>query len=272
MRVWAERKGARLVIAELPAISESDDQIVERIAGALGPRCRLLVVDHITSATATVLPVRRIAEAAHRAGIAVLVDGAHAPGQVELDVTAIGADWYTGNAHKWLFAPKGCGLLWTTPNGQAETLPAVLSHGTGAGYLHAFDWIGTRDVTPWLSFAAAAQAHDSFPGLIARNRTLAEQGAAILLEKLGARAAAPPHMRAAMAAVVLKDSVSDSKIAPEFRRALAEKYKIIAPVYEFGGNLWLRISAQIYNESDDYQRCAAACLALREGLFSEFFR
>jgi isopenicillin-N epimerase len=272
MRLWTERKGARLVIAELPAICESEDRIVERVAQALSPRCRLLVVDHITSATATVLPVRRIVECAHGACVAVLVDGAHVPGQVELDVTAIGADWYTSNAHKWLFAPKGCGLLWTTPSRQAETLPAVLSHGTASGYLPAFDWIGTRDVTPWLSFAAAAQAHDSFPGLIARNRALAEQGAVILLEKLGARAAAPPQMRAAMAAVVLKDSAPDPRFAQEFRRALAEKYKIIAPVYEFGGNLWLRISAQIYNEPDHYQRCAEACLALRGGLLSEFFR
>jgi len=272
MRLWAERKGARLVVAELPAVCESEERIVELIAGALSPRCRLLVIDHITSATATVLPVRRIVERAHQAGVAVLVDGAHAPGQVELDVVAIGADWYTGNAHKWLFAPKGCGLLWTTPSRQAETGPAVLSHGTGSGYLPAFDWIGTRDVTPWLSFAAAAQVHDSFGGLMTRNRLLAEQGAAILLEKLGARASAPAQMRAAMAAVVLKDSPPDPKLAQEFRRALAAKHKIIAPVYEFAGKLWLRVSAQIYNESDDYERCAAACRELRQGVFAEFFR
>jgi len=272
MRIWAERKGARLVIAELPAISESEDSIVDLIATALSPRCRLLVVDHITSATATVLPVQHIVEHAHRAGVAVLVDGAHAPGQVELDVAAIGADWYTGNAHKWLFAPKGCGLLWTTPRRQAETLPAVLSHGTGSGYPPAFDWIGTRDVTAWLSLAAAAQAHDSFAGLIARNRALAEQGAAILSDELGAQPAAPRQMRAAMAAVVLKDSVSSPGLPQEFRRMLARDCKIIAPVYEFGGKLWLRVSAQIYNESDDYRRCAAACLELREGVLSEFFR
>ena len=272
MRLWAERKGASLVTIELPAISEGEDRIVELIASGLGPRCRLLVVDHITSATATVLPVQRIVEAAHRAGVAVLIDGAHAPGQVELDVPAIGADWYTGNAHKWLFAPKGCGLLWTAPNRQAETGPAVLSHGTGSGYLPAFDWIGTRDVTPWLSFVAAAQAHDSFPGLIARNRGLAGQGAAILLEKLDAPPSAPPRMRAAMAAVVLKDSAPDPELAQEFRRALAGRHGIIAPVYAFSGKLWLRISAQIYNEPDDYLRCAAACLDLRESFLAESFR
>jgi isopenicillin-N epimerase len=272
MRLWAERKGARLVTIELPAIVESDDQVVELVSAALGPRCRLLVIDHITSATATVLPVRRIAERAHRAGVAMLVDGAHAPGQIELDVPSVGADWYTGNAHKWLFAPKGCGLLWTAPGRQAETLPAVLSHGTGAGYLAGFDWIGTRDVTPWLSFAAAAQAHNSFAGLIARNRALAAQGAAVFLEKLGARPAAPPQMRAAMAAVVLQDSAPDPKLALELRRALSAKHRIIAPVYGFAGKLWLRISAQIYNERDDYEHCAAACAQLRLSLSAEIFR
>jgi isopenicillin-N epimerase len=274
MRLWAERKGTRLVTIELPVIAQSEDQIVELVVGALSPRCRLLVVDHITSATATVLPVRRIAERARQAGIAVLVDGAHAPGQVDLDVPSIGADWYTGNAHKWLFAPKGCGLLWTAPGRQAETLPAVLSHGTGAGYLPAFDWIGTRDVTPWLSFAAAAQAHDSFggPGLMARNRELAAWGAALLLEELGARPSAPAAMRAAMAAVVLKDGPLEPQSAQELRRALADQHKIIAPVYEFAGRLWLRISAQIYNEPDDYRRCAAACRGLRAGSFAGFFR
>jgi isopenicillin-N epimerase len=264
MRIWAARRGVRLTVIDLPAIARNDDEIVERVSAGLGERSRLLVVDHITSATATVLPVARIAQMARRSGIAVLVDGAHAPGQIALDVPAIGADWYTGNAHKWLFAPKGCGLLWTAPGRQSLTLPAILSHGAEAGYGPAFDWIGTRDVTPWLCFAAAAEAHDSFggAGLIARNLGLAEQGAAIFEAALGARPAAPAEMRAAMAAMMLRESVNAPEEPAAFRRALAGKYRVIAPVYAFAGALWLRISAQIYNEPDDYRRCAAACLEL----------
>jgi isopenicillin-N epimerase len=270
MRVWAGRKGARLVIAELPAIVESEDQVVEHVAQALGPRCRLLVIDHITSATATVLPVRRIAERARHAGIAVLIDGAHAPGQIALDVPSLGADWYTGNAHKWLFAPRGCGLLWTAPRRQTETLPAVLSHGAEAGYLPAFDWIGTRDVTPWLSLGAAVRAHDTFGGaaLMARNRALAEGAAAILEDGLGARPAAPAAMRAAMTALVLKNSACRPELSQEFRQSLAREHKIIAPVYSFAGKVWLRVSAQIYNEADDYRRCMLSCLDLRDRLLS----
>jgi isopenicillin-N epimerase len=272
MRLWAERKGARLVVAELPAISESDDRIVDAVTAALGPRSRLLIIDHITSATATVFPVARIAERARKAGVAVLVDGAHAPGQIELAVPAIGADWYTGNAHKWLFAPKGCGVLWTAPERQAETRPAVLSEGADGGYLGAFDWIGTRDVSPWLAFEAGAAAHESFAGLMARNRKLAAEGAAILAQGLGSQCAAPAAMRPAMATILLKDSDAESGLCVEFRKALSGKYRIIAPVFSFADKIWLRVSAQIYNEIDDYRLCLAACLELRDGLSRRHFR
>ena len=147
MRIWAQRFGAKVVVAQIPAVVESEEQVVQAIAESFSDRTRLLVIDHITSATAIVFPVSQIVKAAHARGIAVLVDGAHVPGHLPLDVDAIGADWYTGNAHKWLFAPKGCGLLWTARERQAQTLPTVLSHGAPDGYTQAFDWIGTRDVT-----------------------------------------------------------------------------------------------------------------------------
>jgi isopenicillin-N epimerase len=273
MRIMAERRGAKLVLAELPALLDHDDQVVDAIAATFTARTRLLIVDHITSATATIFPVARIAARAKAAGIAVLVDGAHAPGQIPLDVPAIGADWYTGNAHKWLFAPKGCGILWTAPVRQPTTLPAVLSHGSEQGYTAAFDWVGTRDLSAWLSFDAAGQAFDSFGGsaLMARNRQLAAQGAAILCEGLGARCAAPSPMRAAMATIQLKEKQEDLTVAAAFQRALAEKAKIIAPFSNFAGGLMFRVSANVYNEIDDYRRCLAACLELRDGPFREHF-
>lgn len=273
MRIMAGRRGAKLVVAELPAMLEHDDQVVDAITATFTARTKLLIVDHITSATATIFPVARIASLAKGAGIAVLVDGAHAPGQIPLDVPAIGADWYTGNAHKWLFAPKGCGILWTTPARQAMTLPAVLSHGSESSYTAAFDWVGTRDLSAWLSFEAAAQAFDSFGGsaLMARNRQLAAQGAAILCEGLGTRCAAPSPMRAAMATIQLKQTMEDLSVAAAFQRALAEKAKIIAPFSNFAGGLVFRVSANLYNEIDDYRRCLAACLELRDGAFRAQF-
>jgi isopenicillin-N epimerase len=264
MALVAARRGAHLKIAKLPAILESEDEIIHGVARELDPRIKLLVVDHITSATATIFPVARIAALAHAAGIPVLVDGAHAPGQVALDAPAIGADWYTGNAHKWLFAPRGCGLLWTAPDRQEETRPAVLSHGTDHGYTEAFDWIGTRDPSPWLCFEAAAFAHGRFGGenLMAGNRALAARAARELSHTLSARAMAPESMRAAMATLTLEDRPATEEMALGLRQTLSESHRIMIPVHAFGGRLCFRISAQIYNAPEDYQRFAEVCRPL----------
>ena len=264
MNLVAERRSAKMRIATLPPLLDHDDQVVEAIRSALGARTRLLIIDHITSATATILPVMRIAEIAREAGVPILIDGAHAPGQIAINVPQIGADWYTGNAHKWMFAPRGCGLLWTAPARQEKTRPAVLSHGTDQGYTVAFDWVGTRDPTPWLCFEAAARAHDGFGGadLMARNRTLAAEGARMIAASLDVPIAGTPEMRAAMAAFVLDEQDGDAGHAARFRRALADEHRIMAPAYSFANRLWLRISAQIYNEPSDYERLAAACRVL----------
>jgi isopenicillin-N epimerase len=258
------------VTADLPASVESDDQVVEGVAKTLTSGTRLLVIDHITSATATIFPVARIAQVARAAGVAVLVDGAHVPGHLPLDVPLLGVDWYTGNAHKWLFAPRGCGVLWTAPERQPQTFPPVLSHGTFDGYTAAFDWIGTRDVTPWFCFDISAQTHAHFGGadLVQRNRDLAAQGAALIAEELESTVTVPALMRGAMCAIPLCSALGRSEIAKEMRQSLTADYGMVAPIYEFGGQIWVRISAQIYNELDDYQRCSAALIKLRDAHLS----
>jgi isopenicillin-N epimerase len=262
MRLWADRRGANTRIVEVPAVVESDSQIVDSIARALTAHTRLLIVDHITSPTATVFPVAEIVRRAHDAGVPVLVDGAHAAGQLALNVPEIGADWYTGNAHKWFFAPRGCGLLWTAPKWQAITRPAVLSHGTDQGYTAAFDWIGTRDVSPWLSMPKAAEAFGRFggPALMARNRALADAAANHIAEQTNGLLTAPASMRPAMATVRLSQA-ADLVEAINVRRRLAERGFVIA-TNAFGGQLCIRISAQIYNDCVDYDRFADALLNL----------
>jgi isopenicillin-N epimerase len=255
MRIWAQRFGAKVVVAQIPAVVESEEQVVQAIAESFSDRTRLLVIDHITSATAIVFPVSQIVKAAHARGIAVLVDGAHVPGHLPLDVDAIGADWYTGNAHKWLFAPKGCGLLWTARERQAQTLPTVLSHGAPDGYTQAFDWIGTRDVTAWLCFEAAARFHDARGGesLMARNRDLAEQACALLASRLGMLPTAPASMRGAMACLTLRPTLADSATVVGVMKHLRECCGAIVLVHLFQETLCVRISAQIYNEMRDYE-------------------
>jgi isopenicillin-N epimerase len=259
MRLWATRKDAVLRIAEIPAAVENERQVIEAITRALTNRTRLLVIDHITSPTAIVFPVKKIVEAAHAAGVAVLVDGAHAPGQVELDVPAIGADWYTGNAHKWFFAPRGCGLLWTAPKWQAITRPAVLSHGTDKGYTESFDWIGTRDPSPWLSLPVAAEAFDRFGGasLMARNRRLAAEAADLLATMMNSNISAPANMRAAMASLSVPGPFGNHEAAQRLRADL-HRAGFVVPVNSLDGTLWLRLSSQIYNQFSDYENLVAA--------------
>ncbi|HEX3432178.1 MAG TPA: aminotransferase class V-fold PLP-dependent enzyme [Rhizomicrobium sp.] len=260
----ASRRAAILTVAEVPAFPAAEDEVVSAIVARMSPRTRLLVIDHITSATALIFPVRRIAEAAGAAGVPIFVDGAHAPGQIALDVPSLGVDWYTGNAHKWLFAPRGCGVLWTHPARQAMTRPVVLSHGTDQGYTAAFDWIGTRDPSPWFCFETAALAHDAFGGaaLMAGNRRLADEVAGELSAELDARIAGPSAMRGSMAALRLMEGCEDPEKAAAYRRRLASEHRIMVPVYAFAGALWLRISAQIYNVPGDYRGLARACREL----------
>lgn len=261
IHLWAERRSARTKVAQIPTVVESDAQIVEAIIQAFTPATRLLVIDHITSPTATIFPVREIVEHAHSAGIPVLVDGAHVPGHLPLDVTEIGADWYTGNAHKWLFAPRGCGLLWTAPQWQDITRPAVLSHGTDLSYTAAFDWIGTRDVSPWLAFPAAAGAHADFGGpiLMAQNRALAAEAGALVAARTGGTITAPETMRGAMASICFAGSGSLDD-AMRLKHRLRERGFVVW-ANPFQSQLCLRISAQIYNQLSDYERLADALRA-----------
>jgi isopenicillin-N epimerase len=256
MRRRAEEAGADVRIAHLPAPLESEEHVVQAVKGALCERTKLLVIDHVTSPTATVFPVARLVAEAREAGVPVLVDGAHAPGMLALNIGALGADWYTGNAHKWLFAPKGCGVLWTAPEKRAETHPAITSHGWGAGYAAEFEWIGTRDPSAWLSFGAAARAHDELGGakLMARNIALAREAGDMLSARLKAPRAAPASMQSSMTTVQLRANGTHDQ-ALRLRRKFSDA-GIEVPLSAFADALWLRISAQIYNESSDYERLA----------------
>jgi isopenicillin-N epimerase len=179
-RYVAERAGARVTEAAVPFPRPDADAIVASVAAALTPRTKLAVIDHITSGSALVLPLERIVTACHAAGVPVLVDGAHGPGQVTLDLPSLGADWYVGNCHKWLCAAKGSAFLWAAPSRQAGLHPVTISHGFGAGFLAEFDWTGTRDCSAWLSVGAAIDFHARLGGaaLRARNVGLAAEGAA----------------------------------------------------------------------------------------------
>ena len=242
-----------------------DDQVVASVGAALSPRTRLAVFDHVTSETATVLPIAVLAALCRSRGVPLLVDGAHAPGMLDLDIAAVGADWYVGNAHKWLFAPKGCGFLWAAKLRQPGLHPTVVSHGLGQGFAAEFDWVGTRDPSAWLTVRDAIAFLDGLgpkglgaAAVRAHNRNLAAEAATLLSAAWDSEAGAPAEMRGAMATVRLPLSGSTPEDAARLHDRLIDEHAIEVPVLALGGNLWVRISAQVYNEIEDYARLAQA--------------
>ena len=222
---------------------------------------RLVVVELITSPTATIMPVAEIARAAKNLGAGVLVDAAHAPGHIDFDVTASGADWVTGNAHKWLFAPKGAAFLWADPKAQDGLHPTVISHGYGKGFQAEFAWTGTRDPSAWLAVPAAIDFYRRIGDRVVRghNHDLARRAAELLTDRLGTFAVSPPAMRGAMASIALPTSLpSDHDAARALHVRLWERQRIEVPIFAFADRLWVRISAQVYNELSEYERLAEA--------------
>ena len=255
IREACARSGARAAEARIELPAASSDSLAHAVTGAFTRRTRLLVLDHVASPTGLVFPVRRIAAAARRRGIRVLVDGAHAPGQLPLDVPGLGADWYAGNCHKWLFAARGCGFLWARPSAQAGLHPTSISHGYGRGLAAEFDWTGTRDFSPWLALPEALRFHRALgtARMRAWNHRLATGAAAALAAAWGTRVDAPPALHGAMAAVRLPDRLQ-GRDAPGLMESFYRRSRVIAAVAEIGGELWARISAQVYNAPGDYAR------------------
>jgi isopenicillin-N epimerase len=254
----AARAGARVVEVALSMPATGEEAIVDAIRQALSPRTVFAIFDHVTSASATILPVAELARLCRERGVAVMIDGAHAPGMLALDVPALGVDWYTGNAHKWLFAPRGSGLLWTAPQHQATTHPTVISHGLGRGYVAEFDWTGTRDPAAWLSVPEGIAFHRALGSQRVRdhNRGLALAGGRLLAQAFQTELAAPPAMLGSMASVRLPAGLATEGL----RQSLRAQDRIEAVVHRFAGTGWVRVSAQVYNELGDYQALADAIL------------
>ncbi len=280
VRFVAQRAGAKVVVASLPLPVESPQQVVDAVIGRVTERTRLAVIDHVTSPTAVVFPIEEIVCQLEQRNVDALVDGAHAPGMVSLDIRRIGAAYYTGNCHKWLCAPKGAGFLHVRPERQQQIQPAVISHGYNTPrpghtrFQDAFDWAGTDDPTPWLCVGEAigflgTLTAGGIEGLMRQNRRLVLGGRRTLCEVLDAGATCPEDMTGSMAALRLPDDAdpataldTSTSITPVHRwqTELLERFAIQVPVFHWPAapRKLLRISAQAYNSPAQYQQLAAA--------------
>jgi isopenicillin-N epimerase len=272
----ARRTGATVVVVHVPFPLRSPDDVVDAVLSAVTPRTRLALLDHVTSPTAVILPLETLCPALSSRGVDVLVDGAHAPGMLPLDLNALGAAYYTGNLHKWVCAPKGAAFLWVRPDRQDGLAPLVVSHGANAtrtdrSRFHLdFDWTGTWDPTAVLSVPAAL---DTMAGLVPggwrevmhRNHALVLEMRQMLCTALEVDPPAPPSMLGSMASVPVApgpaSAPQDGPPRDPTALALWEQFRVEVPIFPFPSrpHRLLRVSAQLYNTPAQVQ-------ALLEGL------
>jgi isopenicillin-N epimerase len=262
IRHAAVRTGARVEVVTLPYPAFTAHECLSRIAAALTNRTRLLVVDHIASESALVLPVADIVRIAHDASVPVLVDGAHAPGHVPLDVSAIGADFYVANLHKWAMAPRSSGFIAVLPVHQPWLHPPVISWGYGRGFTEEFDHVGTRDPTPWLCAADGIQFLENELGgaaLYRRNHELAWHAATALTSAWQTRLEIDETAVGAMVSVPAPERLGTTReAAARLRNHLLFDHGIEVQVHARANRLWVRVCAQAYNDESDIEALAEA--------------
>ena len=258
----ARGEGVRVVPLSLPVADSAD--IVAAWERALWPGTPLAIVDHVTSGTALVQPVTEIVSICRSRGIPVLIDGAHAPGMMDLQIDEIGADWYAGNLHKWIGAPSGAGFLWTANEHRETTRPLAASHGVLESYQDAFMWQGTRDVTPWLSVPAAIAAVDQRWGwatlrqwqqemAIAAGRQMAAAFGTEVSDGSGG------SMTGAMVSVRLPDTAREAyKDRFAFRDEIAHRHRVEVAIDDSSGCWWCRLSFGPWNRAEDVSRAIEA--------------
>lgn len=276
LRFVAERTGARVVVAAVPFPVPNASAIARAVLEAVTDRTRLALLDHITSPTGLIFPIEElVAELAAR-GIDTLVDGAHAPGMVPVDVRRLGAAYYTGNCHKWLCAPKGAGFLYVRPDRQHLIRPLAISHGANSPrtdrsrFQLEFGWTGTFDPSAWLAVPEALRVVGSlcpggWPEVMARNCALARAARRALCAALGLPLPCPDELIGALAAVPIWDAADATPPkSPLYQDALHdwlwEQHRIEVPIIPWPAppHRLVRISAQLYNGLGQYERLAHA--------------
>ncbi len=277
----AAASGARVVVAQVPFPVPSEELVVSSVMAAVTEKTKLALLDHVTSPTGLVWPIAQLVAALAARGIDTLVDGAHAPGMLDLDVAAVGAAYYTGNCHKWLCAPKGAGFLHVREDRRDRIRPTSISHGANAPAVEGgpsrfrveFDWTGTDDPTTYICVGKSIEylgglVDGGWPAIRARNRALALAGRTILCEALEQPAPSPESMIGSLAAVLIPDGKSTVKSGPlktdPLQDALLFQHRIEVPIVPWPRppKRLCRISAQLYNDLDQVRRLAAALVEL----------
>lgn len=273
MRIWrraCQRVGATVVVQPLPTAFESEDEVVEAFLRGVTPRTRLIVVSHVTSPTAVVLPVETICRRARELGVPVCIDGPHAIAMLPVDFTKLDCDFYTASCHKWLSAPFGSGFLRVSPRRQQNLQPPVMSWGGSlsgrkAIWKDEFTWKGTYDPAAYLAIPRAIEFLDRVGWDTFRRRTheLARYARRRIVELTELEPHVPDNLDwyGSMISLPLPPS---GRPAPKHGRrdalqnALWEQYRIEIPIVHWHGERFIRISCHLYNTRDDVDRLVDA--------------
>jgi isopenicillin-N epimerase len=275
----ARASGARIVVADVPFPLRSSDEIVEAALAKVTTRTRLAMLDHVTSDTGIIVPISTLIRELTGRGVETLIDGAHAAGMLPLNLSKLGASYYTANLHKWVCAPKGAAFLWVREDKQPEIQPPVISHGNNrprAGFTpfqDRFDWPATFDPTAWFCVKDAIEwmrglMSGGWRELREHNHSLVASARDVICAELGVEPPCPSSMLGSLATIPLPndfpDAVRREKIDEE-QALLYDRYSIEVPFSRFGARRWIRISAQIYNSMAEYEYLAAVLRRVRGG-------
>lgn len=264
-KTWAyvcRRTGAKVVVVKVPLPLESEEAFTETILAGMTERTRVLFLSHITSPTALRFPIERPIAEARKRGIWTVIDGAHTPGHIPLDLTAMGVDFYGGNCHKWLMTPKGSGFLYVRPELQGLINPLVISHGWtsdskepgakgafgNSPFIDELEMQGTRDPAAWLTVPAALEfrKEHNWTEVAAGCRDLAQETAARVRKMTGLPAISSPEFSAPqMVAMPIPECD-----APAVHKALREKHRVEIPVFKWQDRHIARVSVQGYNSRE----------------------
>ncbi|MDJ0800576.1 MAG: aminotransferase class V-fold PLP-dependent enzyme [Calothrix sp. MO_167.B12] len=264
----ASRSGARVVVAKIPFPLDSPEQIIAAVLERISAKTKLVLLDHITSHTGLILPIPELVKELQVRGVDILIDGAHAPGMIPLNLPEIGATYYIGNCHKWLCAPKGAAFLYVRRDKQSEIRPLTISHGANSprtdksSFQLEFDWMGAGDPTAYICVAEAIKFMGSLlPGgwdeLRHRNHKLVLQGRELLCDALKVLPPCPEDMIGSMAVIPMPESWENRDFA-SVRDELLDNFDIEVPIipWQEQPRLLMRISAQIYNSIEEYEYLA----------------
>lgn len=269
LKVAAERVGATVRVAHVPFPLASVQVAIDAVLNSVTERTRLVLLDHLSSPTAVIFPVERLVPLLESRGIAVVVDGAHVPGQLDLDLGALRPSFYTGNLHKWMCAPKGCAFLYAREDRRDSLRPTTVSHGEnyrreGRSHFHdRFDWCGTVDPTAFLCAGESIRWCDGLvagglPALRERNHRLAVEARELLGRALKVEPPCAESLLGSMAALPLGGTDTWVRGRDPLKLALWERFRIEVPVMFWNQRRWLRISAQAYNAIGQYEYLAQA--------------